>query len=100
VALAIASDRVFPAVPNGTAWLLSYVMMRMLNKRTESEVDTATSASVKNEMAKPRMARSAKVAALNLDRARIPEQPSASMSGTVDKIILRVRANRKGTDCC
>ena len=33
------------------------------------------------------MSRSAKVAALKLDTARIPEQPSATMSGTVDKII-------------
>ena len=38
-------------------------------------------------MAKLRMARSARVAALNLDTARIPEQPSATMPGTVDKII-------------
>ena len=59
----------------------------MFNKRTESESDTATRASVTKEMAKPRMTRSAKVAALNLDRARIPEQPSATMCGTVDKII-------------
>ena len=38
-------------------------------------------------MAKPRMARSAKIAALNLDPARIPEQPTVTMPGTVDKII-------------
>ena len=38
-------------------------------------------------MAKPRMARSARVAELNLDTTRISEQPSATMPGTVNKII-------------
>jgi hypothetical protein len=38
-------------------------------------------------MAKPRMARSAKIAELSLNPARIPEQPSAILAGTVDKII-------------
>ena len=38
-------------------------------------------------MAKPRMARSARIAELNLDTTRIPELPSATMPGTVDKII-------------
>lgn len=47
----------------------------------------ATRASVKKEMAKPRMARSARIAELKLDTARIPEQPSTTMPGTVDKII-------------
>ena len=39
-------------------------------------------------MAKPRMARSARIAGLKLDTMRIPEQPSITMLGTVDKIIL------------
>ena len=39
-------------------------------------------------MAKPRMARSARIAQLKLDTTRIPEQPSVTMPGTVDKIIL------------
>jgi hypothetical protein len=43
------------------------------------------------EMAEPRMARSAKIAELNLDTARTPEQPSVSMAGTVDKIISSFR---------
>jgi hypothetical protein len=47
----------------------------------------ATRASVKKEMAKPRMARSARIAELKLDRVRIPEQPSTTMPGTVNKII-------------
>jgi hypothetical protein len=33
------------------------------------------------------MARSAKIAELNLDTSRIPEQPSTTMPGIVDKII-------------
>ena len=38
-------------------------------------------------MAKPRMARSARIAELKLDTTRIPEPPSVTMPGTVDKII-------------
>ena len=38
-------------------------------------------------MAKPRMAKSARIAELNLDTTRIPEQPSITMPGIVDKII-------------
>ena len=45
-------------------------------------------------MAKPRMARSARIAELNLDIARIPEQASATMSGTVDKIIPPPRVSQ------
>ncbi len=40
------------------------------------------------------MARSARIAERNLDRARIPEQPSATMPGTVDKIIPSSRPNQ------
>jgi hypothetical protein len=59
----------------------------MPHKKYKKEHDPPTRASVRKEMAKPRMARSAKIAELNLDTARIPEQPSVSMRGTVDKII-------------
>ena len=38
-------------------------------------------------MAKPRVARSAKIAELNLNTSRIPEQPSTTMPGIVNKII-------------
>jgi hypothetical protein len=68
----------------------------MLNKRKESESDTATRASVEKEMAKPRMARSAKIAALSLDTARILEGPSTTMPGTVDKIIPSPRPSQPG----
>ena len=68
--------------------------MYMLHKKTKRESDTATRASVTNEMAKPRMARSARVAELNLNTARIPERPSATMPGTVDKIIPSPRPSQ------
>jgi hypothetical protein len=43
--------------------------------------------SVIREIAKPRMARSARIAEQKLNSARIPQRPSVSMPGTVDKII-------------
>jgi hypothetical protein len=46
------------------------------------------------EMARPRMARSARIAELNLDTARIPEQPSTTVPGTVEKIIPSSGANQ------
>jgi len=45
-------------------------------------------------MEKPRMARSARIGELNLDTARIREQPSVTMSGTVDKIIPSPRPSQ------
>jgi hypothetical protein len=66
----------------------------MLHKKAKKEPGNATRASVSKEMAKPRMARSARIAELNLDAARIPEQPSATMPGTVDKIIPSARPSQ------
>ena len=43
--------------------------------------------SVTREMEKPRMARSARIAELNLETTRISERPSTTMPGTVDRII-------------
>jgi hypothetical protein len=48
---------------------------------------SATLADVKRELGKPRFAKSAKAAELNLEITRIPEQPSITMPGTVEKII-------------
>jgi hypothetical protein len=59
----------------------------MLRKKTRKEANDSTRASVKREMAKPRMAKSARVTGLNLDIARIRGQPTAIMPGIVDKII-------------
>jgi hypothetical protein len=54
----------------------------MLNKK---ESDNATRASIKKEMAKPRMAKSVRVAELILDAERTSRQ--GPVRGTVDKII-------------
>ena len=59
----------------------------MRHKKETKQLSDATRASVKKEMAQPRMAKSARITALNLDTARTPEQPSAIVHGTVDKII-------------
>jgi hypothetical protein len=58
------------------------------------ERDNTTQDSVKKEMAKPRMAKSARIAEMNLDAARIPEQPSITVPGTVTKIIASTRPNQ------
>jgi hypothetical protein len=66
----------------------------MLHKTAKKQPGNATRASVEKEMARPRMARSARIAELNLDTARIPEQPSTSMPGIVDKIIPSPRPSQ------
>jgi hypothetical protein len=66
----------------------------MRRKKGKTELGKATRASVKKEMTKPRMARSARIAELNLDTARIREQPSATLPGTVDKIIPSPRPSQ------
>ncbi len=53
-----------------------------------------TLADLKIEMANPRISRSAKIEELKLDTTRIPEQPSATVPGTVDKIIPSLRLSR------
>ena len=58
-----------------------------MHKHARKEPFKSTLASVKKEMAKPRMAKSARIAELRLDTARVSEQPSTTMPGTVDKII-------------
>ena len=66
----------------------------MPQKNIRTERGDATRAEVLTETAKPRMARSARIAELNLDTARTPEQPSATMVGTVDKIIPSPRPSQ------
>jgi hypothetical protein len=58
-----------------------------MHNKARKQSDKATRASVRKEMAKPPMARSARVTELNLDTARFPERPSITVPGTVDKII-------------
>src|SRR3984957_6940645 len=66
----------------------------MLHKKTGQNTGNATRASVKKEMARPRMARSARIAELKLDTARITERPSTTMPGTVKKIIPSPRPSQ------
>jgi hypothetical protein len=63
----------------------------MMNKK---EADDATRESIKREMAKPRMAKSARRAELNLEAERIPGQASTTVLGTVDKIIDSLGPNQ------
>jgi hypothetical protein len=46
----------------------------MLYKKGKKELDNSARASVKKEMAKPRMAKSARIAARNLDTTRFSER--------------------------
>jgi hypothetical protein len=46
----------------------------MLYKKGKKELNNSTRASVKKEMAKPRMAKSARIAERNLDTTRISER--------------------------
>ena len=62
-------------------------MLHKKAKQAKQESGKATLVSVKKEMAKPRMARSARITELNLDTSRIAVRPSTTMPGTVDKII-------------
>ena len=52
-------------------------------------------ATLRKELAKPRMARSAKIAELKLDTSRVPERPSVSMPGVDKKIIPSTRSSRR-----
>jgi hypothetical protein len=70
---------------------LGVIMSSMLHKKAAKQPGNVRLASVSKEMAKPRTARSARIAELNLDAGRIREQPSATMRGTVEKIIRSAR---------
>jgi len=59
----------------------------MRHPKINKQRGKATLASLTKEMAMPRIARSARIAELNLDSSRIVEPPSVTMPGTVDKII-------------
>jgi hypothetical protein len=65
----------------------------MAHDKSKKELSNATCAEVRKDMAKPRMARSARIAELNLDTTRNIEQPSTTMPGTVKKIIPSPRTN-------
>ena len=68
--------------PECHAWCMPHK-----HKKDESESSHATRASVRREMAEPRVAKSARIAEQNLDTARFQEPPSITVPGTVNKII-------------
>ena len=82
-------------VRKGTACLPSQCHDEcMLDKKSKKEPANPTLGSVKKEMAKPRMARSARITERNLDTARITEQPSVIMPGTVHKTVPSPRPSQ------
>jgi hypothetical protein len=86
--------RYFATVRNRTARLPSKCHDAcMLNKK---ESDNATRASIKKEMAKPRMAKSVRVAELILNAERT-SQARTTVPGTVDKIIPILDPSQKET---
>ena len=66
----------------------------MFRRKGKKELGKSTHASVKKEMAKPRMAKSARIAELNLDSARSSEQPSTTLPETVDRVITSPRLSQ------
>ena len=59
----------------------------MLQKKVEKKPDNSTRASVKKEMAKPRMARSARIAELNLDTTLMDENGNLKKRTRVDDTV-------------
>lgn len=68
----------------------------MVQRKGKKEAGKATLASVTLEMEKPRIARSARIVELNLDRERVREEPRRTMRGTVSKVIACPRPSREG----
>ena len=62
-------------------------------KKTRS-LDAANTASIRKEMQEPRMARSARIMQNTLDSARVPDQPRATVPGTVGRVIPASRPNQ------
>jgi hypothetical protein len=76
------------SVRNGASLLPAWRQNEcMRHKKPNKESLDDTRASVKREMARPRMAKSARIMRRKLDTGRTPEQPSTTMPGKVAKII-------------
>jgi hypothetical protein len=67
----------------------------MLDKKAKKRKFNSIRAIVEKEMAKPRMAKSARIAERNLDPARIPQEPTVILPGTVNKIIPSPRPSQR-----
>jgi hypothetical protein len=68
----------------------------MRHKRAKKGSPNFTRETVKRVMQKPAVAKSARIAELNLEAARIPEHPSTRMFGTVRRIIPSRRGMSPG----
>jgi hypothetical protein len=68
-------------------------MRKCCVRKKKNERENVTRASVEKEMAKPRMAKSAKITERNLD-ARVSEQPSTSVRGTAERIVSSPRPSQ------
>ena len=79
------------SVRNGAVWLPSSCedgcMSHRKAKKAGKEPGDALRASVKKEMAEPRMAKSARTMERTLDRSAIPVRRDTTLPGTVDKIM-------------
>ena len=64
-----------------------------MNNKHKKELSNAILASVQTEAALPRMSKSARIAELNLDTARISERPRTTIPGTVDELIPSLHPN-------
>ena len=84
----------FAMLEKGMCSFCLYVRAELMLNKVKKTISESTHASVKREMAKPRMAKSARIAERNLDSTRISEQPSVTMPGTVDEIIRSPRPSR------
>lgn len=65
----------------------------MLNRK---ESDNATRASIKKEMAKPRMAKSVRTAELNLEAERVSSRARTTLPGSVHRIIAPLHTAQPG----
>jgi hypothetical protein len=81
---------------DGTALFFRRHEGHMLHSKTRKKPGNTPHTDVRTEMAKPRMARSARIAELKMDTARIPDEPSATVPGTVRKIIPPTQSDRSG----
>jgi hypothetical protein len=66
----------------------------MPNNKDKQERNNETAEIVLKEIAQPRMSKSARIAELSFDSARIPKQPSTVMPGMVAKLIPSPRPNQ------
>jgi hypothetical protein len=80
----------FQVILIGRFWVTTEAM----NSNKPKKEPSNTILAVQTEMALPRMSKSARIAELNLDTARISERPRTTIPGTVDELIPSRRPNQ------